>query len=302
MGVVVVGLGNQGRKRQRIVGDDVTATVDPINQEAQYRHIEDVPLESFDRALVCTPDGDKIGVMRYLLTNGKHVLVEKPLISADEGELRELQQLADRSGTACYTAYNHRFEPHLMAMKELIEEEGLGKIYLARLFYGNGTARDVRNSPWRDTGLGVLGDLGSHLLDLAAFCFGYQNLELDLWSHNRFENQAPDHVLLGGGTSPVLEMEMTLLSWKNEFRFDVYGELGTAHVDGLCKWGPSHFCTRTRVQPSGKPDEKTVTVEKSDPTWEAEYNHFNQLCEGGRTSLDGDIWVNRTLLELSKGL
>ena len=78
MGVVIVGLGNQGRKRQRIAGNDVTATVDPVNEDAQYRRVEDVPLESYDRALVCTPDSDKIGILRYLLTNGKHVLVEKP--------------------------------------------------------------------------------------------------------------------------------------------------------------------------------------------------------------------------------
>ena len=35
------------------------------------------------------------------------------------------------------------------------------------MFYGNGTARLVRDSAWRDQGAGVLPDLGSHLLDTA---------------------------------------------------------------------------------------------------------------------------------------
>ena len=300
MGVVVVGLGNQGKKRQRIAGSDVIATIDPMNEDAQYRRIEDVPLGSYGQALVCTPDGDKIAVLRYLLENGKHVLVEKPLIATDESHLVELQRLASNSGLTCYTAYNHRFEPHLMRMRDLIQDGKLGQIYFARLFYGNGTARDVRNSPWRDERLGVLGDLGSHLLNLAAFFWGQQDPDLEVWSSNRFENQAPDHVVFGGGRSPVLEMEVTLLSWRNQFRVDLYGELGTAHIDGLCKWGPSHFCTRTRVFPSGKPDEKTVTIESADPTWEAEYRHFLQLCEDGHSSLDGDICVNRRLHELSR--
>ena len=55
-------------------------------------------------------------------------------------------------------------------MKALLESGELGRVYRCRLFYGNGTARDVRNSPWRDKGAGVLTDLGSHLLDTVLFC------------------------------------------------------------------------------------------------------------------------------------
>ena len=27
--------------------------------------------------------------------------------------------------------------------------------------------------------------------------------------------------------------------WKNSFNLDVIGEKGSAHINGLCKWGPS---------------------------------------------------------------
>ena len=37
-----------------------------------------------------------------------------------------------------YTAYNHRFEPHLVKLKISISKK-LGKIYY-EYFYGNGTA------------------------------------------------------------------------------------------------------------------------------------------------------------------
>ena len=50
-------------------------------------------------------------------------------------------------------------------MRELIVSGELGEIYSCRMFYGNGTARLVRESDWRDQGAGVLPDLGSHLLD-----------------------------------------------------------------------------------------------------------------------------------------
>ena len=55
-------------------------------------------------------------------------------------------------------------------MKDLIESKKLGSIYYV-MFYGNGTARLVRDSKWRDTGLGVLSDLGSHLLDTLHLVF-----------------------------------------------------------------------------------------------------------------------------------
>ena len=76
------------------------------------------------------------------------------------------------NGAVCYTAYNHRFEPHFVRMRDLIASGELGTIYRCRMFYGNGTARLVRDSAWRDQGAGVLPDLGSHLLDTCRFWFG----------------------------------------------------------------------------------------------------------------------------------
>jgi len=65
--VVVVGLGVQGRKRLAIAGRDVVATVDPVIPEAQYRTIDEVPLDVFDAALVCTPDDAKVEMVAYRL-------------------------------------------------------------------------------------------------------------------------------------------------------------------------------------------------------------------------------------------
>ena len=172
MRVVVVGLGVQGHKRRDVAGKECVATVDPVNPEAQYKRLEDVPLDSYDAALVCTPDEAKIALLTHLLSNKKHLLVEKPLFADEPAELLRLKQLAEKNRTVCYTAYNHRFEPHFVRMKELLESGRLGQIYCIRMFYGNGTARLVRDSAWRDQGAGVLPDLGSHLLDTALFWFG----------------------------------------------------------------------------------------------------------------------------------
>jgi scyllo-inositol 2-dehydrogenase (NADP+) len=292
MRVVVVGLGVQGRKRLAVAGTDAVATVDPVAPNAAHRRIEEVPLASYDAALVCTPDQAKLPILEYLLANKKHLLVEKPIIAPTSEPLLKLKALAERNNTVCYTAYNHRFEPHIVRLKAAIDSGALGRVYLAKFFYGNGTARDVRNSAWRDQGMGVFPDLGSHLLDWTLMLFGKPAKPAQLWRTARYENRAFDHFHFGFSGAPDLDFEMSLLSWRNTFRCDVFGEAGSAHIDCLCKWGPSTFTVRRRVLPSGRPHEATETLSCPDPTWVAEYEHFKQLCAAPAHNLDNDLWIN----------
>ena len=290
MRVIIVGMGVQGRKRRQVAGADVVGTVDPVLPGADFQKVQDVPLSAYDAACVCVPDGEKLPLLRYLLTQRKHLLVEKPLPGEAE-EIRGLQRLSREKGGVCYTAYNHRFEPHIARLKDTLGSGVLGPLYLVRLFYGNGTARDVRNSPWRDQGAGVVPDLGSHLLDTVLFLLGRPARDAVLWNVNRFENRAPDHVLFGFPGRPAIELEATFLSWRNTFTLDLYGELGSAHIHCLCKWGPSTFTLRQRVLPSGRPKEEVQTLECPDPTWQLEYHHFQNLCRVGGDNLDNDLWI-----------
>lgn len=300
MRVIVVGIGVQGNKRRAVAGKDVVATVDPVHPEVNYKSLADVPLGTYDAALVCTPDDAKIELLTHLLSNGKHLLVEKPLLAPNDSELEALAKVARSKGIVCYTAYNHRFEPHFVRMKQTIESGRLGKIYCVRMFYGNGTARLVRDSAWRDQGAGVLPDLGSHLLDTALFWFGKPSAPFEIYSCNRFENRSFDHFSFGANGSPVLQLEIMLLNWRNHFYADVFAEKGSAHIQSLCKWGPSMFTLRDRKLPSGRPDEESITLVKPDPTWELEYQHFKQLCARGESNIDNDIWINDVLNDLSR--
>lgn len=301
MKVVVVGLGVQGRKRLAVAGPDAIGAVDPVVPSARWRAIEDVPLDAYAAALVCTPDESKGELLAYLLGHGKHVLVEKPLLANQDTALTGLRDTARRTGVACYTAYNHRFEPHLATVKTLLEQDAIGQVYQARFFYGNGTARDVRNSLWRDRGLGVISDLASHMLDMTLFFFGMPTVAPELWACERFENHACDYFAMGfPGWRPMLRIEGTLLSWRNSFQLDIVGEGGSIHVNGLCKWGPTSLIVRDRKLPSGKPDERLHTLEQPDPTWAREYEHFQAMCAAGGTNIDNDVWINGVLGRLAE--
>jgi hypothetical protein len=83
---------------------------------------------------------------------------------------------------------------------------------------------------------------------------------------------------------------------------DVYGELGSAHINCLCKWGPSTLTIRKRVLPSGRPDEESTTLVSADPTWAAEYDYFRSLCPGGTNNLSNDRWIQTKLDEILKSI
>jgi scyllo-inositol 2-dehydrogenase (NADP+) len=173
-----------------------------------------------------------------------------------------------------------------------------------RAFYGNGTARLVRDSEWRDQGSGVLPDLGSHLLDTMEFWLGERRTEFSLTEARRFENRAFDFVSFMLPGFPSVHLEMTLLSWRNHFYADVFGSAGSAHILSLCKWGPSTFTLRERQLPSGRPKEESVTLVQPDPTWALEYEAFKDMCAdpaaAGHGNTAKDIWIDSSLAVLAE--
>ena len=143
----------------------------------------------------------------------------------------------------------------------------MGKIYYCHIFYGNGTAKLVKKNKWRDIGLGVVQDLGTHLIDTIKFWFD-RDIKFKLIANNKFENKAPDHaVLLSKKKKFFIKLEMSMCMWKNTLRCDIIGSKGSLHLNSLCKWGPSTLYIHKRKLPSGYPTEKKLVIKGKDPTW-----------------------------------
>ena len=107
---------------------------------------------------------------------GKHVVCEKPL-ARDSIEAREMRDAAKRAKIKTMCAFNYRFVPAVRLAKKILEEGILGRIFHFRARY----LQDWIVSPefplvWRlrkeYAGSGPLGDLGSHIIDLARFLVG----------------------------------------------------------------------------------------------------------------------------------
>ncbi|MEE2821223.1 MAG: Gfo/Idh/MocA family oxidoreductase [Pseudomonadota bacterium] len=296
---VIVGLGVQGKKRSQILKEQCVYCVDSVVEAADFKDLRQVPLDSYELVLLCTPDSQKIPLIDYCIEQGKHVLVEKPLI-ANPTMLAQIETRARVKGVVVKTAYNHRFEPHFKSLREYLEGNAIGSLYSCRLFYGNGTVQLVRQSEWRDAGSGVLHDLGSHILDTCHYWFGDIQGNFQLISARAFENQAWDHVVFSHESGDFrIEAEVTLCSWRNSFSADIIGSEGSLHIDSLCKWGPSSLTIRHRIRPSGRPTEERKVVLKSDPTWQEEWNEFvSSVSAEEETDFSKDIWIASQLNNL----
>ena len=185
-------------------------------------------------------------------------------------------------------------------MKELIKSNKLGKLYKCKIFYGNGTSLLVKKSKWRDKGMGVLSDIGSHLLDICMFWFGDQIKSVKVFEKNKFENKSLDHIVFHVLYKKVqLTLEMSLCMWKNTFTCDLIGSKGSGHLNSLCKWSDSNYIHRVRKFPSVYPSEKKTIFKMGDPTWKKEHNFFHKLINKKiKANNSRDLKINYYLSKL----
>ena len=84
--------------------------------------MKDVPIHKYDNIYICTPDSQKLKIIKYGIENKKNILVEKPLISKTH-KLKKIEKNAKKNNVFIYTAYNHRFEPSLVELKKIISKK-----------------------------------------------------------------------------------------------------------------------------------------------------------------------------------
>ena len=210
-----------------VAGADFVAAVDPVNADGRLpARSRTCRSTDYDAVLVCIPDEPKIELLTYCSATASTCWSRSRCGPKHESDIAALEALARRNGVVCYTAYNHRFEPHFVRMRDLIASGRARRDLSCRMFYGNGTARLVRDSAWRDQGAGVLPDLGSHLLDTCRFWFGDIDDEFRVRRRARLREPRarPCRHRIARTPRPRIELEMTLLMWRNHFTCDILAE------------------------------------------------------------------------------
>lgn len=126
---------------------------------------------------ICTPTESHYPIALAAMENGKAVLCEKPL-AMNVAQCKEMVEAAARSGVVNMVCHNYRRIPAIALAKALIEKGALGdRIYHYRARYAQDWIADPQFPlVWRlqscIAGLGALGCIGSHIIDLARYLVG----------------------------------------------------------------------------------------------------------------------------------
>ncbi|MBK8835017.1 MAG: Gfo/Idh/MocA family oxidoreductase [Anaerolineae bacterium] len=107
---------------------------------------------------------------------GKHVISEKPL-GRNAEECKLMWEAVKKARVKHQVAFNYRFVPAVRLIRNLIDAGKLGRIYHFRAAYlQEWIASEDFPMVWRleskHAGSGALGDLGSHIVDLARYLVG----------------------------------------------------------------------------------------------------------------------------------
>lgn len=126
---------------------------------------------------ISTPTESHHRIALAAAAHGKAILCEKPM-AMDIAECEEMLQAAKKAGVVHMVCHNYRRIPAIALAKRMIEEGVLGdRIYHFRARYAQDWIADP-SFPlvWRlqagIAGLGTLGCIGSHIIDLGRFLVG----------------------------------------------------------------------------------------------------------------------------------
>lgn len=175
---------------------------------------------------------------------GKHLICEKPLgRTADEAY--EVWSEVEKTGVKAMTAFNYRFFPAVRLIKSLFEDGTLGEVRHFRARYHQEWLVDPESpTSWRldksIAGSGALGDLGSHIIDLARYLVGEpQTVSANMQTFTKERpgghvdvDDAFDAMLtFESGALGVLEATRVAPGRKNHMRFEISTTTGTVIFD-----------------------------------------------------------------------
>src|SRR3954451_5743413 len=135
-----------------------------------------------DAVHICTPNALHYPMSKDAIQAGKAVLCEKPL-SMSVAEAQDMVNLAEAKSVANCVNHNLRYYPVVQHMRRMIESGDLGEVLVVQGTYSQDWLLYETDYNWRldraENGpLRVMGDIGSHWMDLVQHLTGLKITEL----------------------------------------------------------------------------------------------------------------------------
>jgi predicted dehydrogenase len=307
--VLVVGLGGIGQRHVRnlrsLAGDGLALTAYRVRRttplltdtlgvessdgvESRYGvrsldSLDDALAERPDAVLVCNPTSLHIAIAQAAAEAGSHLLVEKPLADTLEGVDRLIETVEQRNLVAL-VAYQWRFHPLLLRVKQILEEGTLGNIVAVEAHIGEYLPlwhkyedyRDMYASR-RDQGGGVI-LTQIHEMDYLLWLFGVPSRIVAMGGRrSRLEIDVEDtaSILMDFGGVPV-QLHQDYLQNPPRRTLQVVGDLGKLVADLLAP----HL---TVFREGSMIEEATYEGFQRNDMFRDEMRHFLECIEGRAT-------------------
>lgn len=249
--IVLVGYGNIGKLHFNTLTNledaQIVAIVDPFLKN------EDSPVDFFTSVESCnkvypnanlyvlaTPNGMHYQQALECLHLKKNVLVEKP-ITLHKKELEHLVKVAEDNNVKLYTSMQLRYSPVVSYVKELIDKNCLGNIFMISVeCFWNRNNDYYKSRNWsgsREQDGGVLFTQFSHFVDILHHFFGKLKVENSL-SHNFTHQEStefPDSGIIQfscGNTIGNMSFTVSVFEKNFDSSITIIGEEGTIKIGG----------------------------------------------------------------------
>ncbi len=146
--------------------------------------IEDPSIDIVD---IATPNDSHAEIAIAAAEAGKHIFCEKPIARTSE-EAKLMLDAVKKAGVKNMLAFNYRRTPAIALAKQIIKNGEIGKILDFRGTYLQDWSADP-SSPlsWRFqkkiAGSGTLGDIATHVIDMARYLVGEFDEVMLPWQH-----------------------------------------------------------------------------------------------------------------------
>lgn len=209
-------------------------------QRAYGRLEELLADDEIDAIDLCTPNFLHAPMAMAALEAGKHVLCERPLARSAE-EAAAMVKAAKKADRTLMCAVQHRFRPDGQLLRKFVEKGDLGEIFFAKAGWLR-QRTEWDSDEWRRTkresGGGVVLDLGFQMIDLSLWVLGSPKVESVTASVHRsrkgeVEDSATGFFRLEGGATLTLELTWGLLMEKDFAYLNLFGSGGAALLNPL---------------------------------------------------------------------
>jgi len=196
--------------------------------------------KTVDVVSICSPNGLHAQHAIQSLKAGFHVLCEKPM-AINVNDCGEMIKTAERVNKRLFAIKQNRFNPPVEAVKNIIDEGKLGKIYSVQLSCFWNRNNDYYHNSWKgtkDLDGGTLYTQFSHFIDLLYWMIGdVKDVEAYTSNYNHqgiIEFEDTGVVILKFQNGAIGTINYTVNSYgKNmEGSLTIFGEKGTVKIGG----------------------------------------------------------------------